>query len=124
MRAKRPINEHSVDASPKIPSYRTAGMTLYSEILVKLWLLSKQIVSRSLSVLYCARKACGKKPFVSCMSSSSARATRKKEKFSKLRVEMRDTQFGLGHLDGFVVGFDRSFSCALAHSRDEASALA
>ena len=30
----------AVDASTIIPSYPTAGMTLYPEILIKLWLLS------------------------------------------------------------------------------------
>jgi hypothetical protein len=34
------LNKHSVDASAIIPSYPTAGMTLCSEILIKLWLLS------------------------------------------------------------------------------------
>ena len=29
---------------------------------------------------------------------------------------MRDTQFGLELLDGFVLGFDRGFACALTHS--------
>ena len=37
---------------------------------------------------------------------------------------MRDTQFGLGFLVGFVVGLDRGFARALTHSRDEASAVA
>ena len=31
---------------------------------------------------------------------------------------MRDTQFGLGLLDGFFVGFDRGFACALTNISD------
>jgi hypothetical protein len=35
---------------------------------------------------------------------------------------MRDTQFGLELLDGFVLGFDRGFACALTLASDQGDA--